>query len=263
MTYLQQLSGLASVFAFLCIIPMPKSCVSLHSVAKSMYLFPVVGAVIGLGVGVLAWGVFEVVEPLLAGLLVSAVLLVVAGLHHTDGLADMADGLMAHGDHKRRLDAMKDKTTGTGGIVSIVFSIAGLIITLSLFATSGVHVLFGIVLAETLAKFSMVVITAVGKPAAESGTGLLFVKTIHADKRKTVISVIITVAIVTMIIFIHGDMTSPWSYGVILVVMITAVAIPVFLACVAKHCFGGITGDVIGATNDIVRVSILVVFVSI
>ncbi len=260
---IRKLGGLASVFAFLSIIPMPgNSCVSLHSAARSMHLFPVVGATIGLVVGLFAWGVFEIVEPLLAGLLVSAVLLVITGLHHTDGLADMADGLMARGDHKRKLDAMKDRTTGTGGIVAVVLSIAGLVITLSLFTSSSIHVLFGIILAETLAKFSMVVISVVGKPVG-NGTGFLFANAIQTDRRKMMasiaITIAITIAVITMIMFVFDGV---WFYGIILVTA-TVLIIPISLAYVAKRCFGGITGDVIGATNDIVRIFVLAVFVSI
>lgn len=246
---------------------MPKSThthASLHGAARSMHLFPAVGAVIGLLLGLLAWGFFEVAEPLLAGLLVAAAILIVTGLHHTDGLSDFADGLMARGTRGRRLAAMKDRSTGTAGTAAIVLCVAGLIVALSLadgggitnvvdggIAIGGSHILIGIILGETLAKFSMVVMAAAGRPASAGGSGALFVEAMK-DRRKVAAAALMTIP---LIIFLGG------LVGVVMFVV--AVLVPLVLTRLSARVFGGVTGDVFGATNDLVRIASLVVFVSI
>ena len=80
-----------SVFSFLTIIPAGSS--DLQTIAKHMYLFPLIGIAIGLLLGAAGWGLSLFLEPLVVGLLVAAGLVLITGIHHTDGLSDFADGL--------------------------------------------------------------------------------------------------------------------------------------------------------------------------
>lgn len=255
--------GLVSVFSFLTILPMPQSALasaSLHGAARSMHLFPVVGAVLGLLLGLLAWGLFEVTgQPLLAGLLAAAAVLIVTGLHHTDGLSDFADGLMARGTRGRRLKAMKDRSTGTAGTTAIVLNVAGLIIVLSIAGGdkeagdgAGISgILIGVLLGEVLAKFSMVVMATTGRPASAAGTGALFIEAMK-DRRKVAAAALVTVPIMIIL---------GWPAGVLM--LAAAVIVPAVLARLSARAFGGVTGDVFGASNDMVRIASLAVFVSV
>ena len=56
-------------------------------------------------------------------------------------LADFADGLMTRGTKGKKRKAMKDLSTGSAGIVSVVLYIVGAIIALSL--TSGYELFQG------------------------------------------------------------------------------------------------------------------------
>ncbi len=101
------LKEIGSVFSFLTIIP--TSNANLETIAKFMYVFPIVGIVIGLIVGGFGYGLSEIgIEPLIVGLLVVALTAIITGIHHTDGLADFADGLMVKGTKEQKLSAMKD-----------------------------------------------------------------------------------------------------------------------------------------------------------
>ena len=93
------LKQIGSVFSFLTIIPTSNS--DLNSIAKNMYLFPIVGIVIGLVIGSLGYGLSLYLEPLVVSLVVVASLAVITGIHHTDGLADFADGLMTKGTKEK------------------------------------------------------------------------------------------------------------------------------------------------------------------
>ena len=259
--------GLASVFAFLSIIPVrpggraagaASTHAGLYGAARSMHLFPVAGCVIGLLAGLLAWALLAAagLEPLLAGLVTAAALLAITGLHHTDGLADFADGLMARGTRSRRRDAMKDKSTGTAGTAAIVLCVAGLIITISMLGDGGgddggLRIVAGIVLAEVAAKFSMVVMAYVGRPAPGGGSGAVFAEAMK-DGRKVAASAAITVPILVIL----GGLVPG------LAVLAVCVLAPAAMAGLAGRSFGGVTGDVFGAANDIVRIASLAVFVS-
>ena len=53
---------------------------------------------------------------IVVGALVLALLLWMTGLHHTDGLLDFGDGVMAHGTPEHKIEVMHDQLTGAGGL---------------------------------------------------------------------------------------------------------------------------------------------------
>ena len=239
------LKQISSVVSFLTIIP--TSNANLETIAKYMYLFPIVGIVIGLLIGSLGFGLSLFLDPLIVSLLVVASLAVVTGIHHTDGLADFADGLMTKGTKEKKLKAMKDVATGSAGIVSVVLYIVGAIIALSL--SSGFELFKIILLSEILAKFSMVLMASLGN-SATIGSNSPFVHMMK-DKRKLAIA-----AVITLIPFaIIGE---PSGF----LVLASGIVITMFMVGIATRNFGGITGDVLGATNEIVRLGSLLIFVS-
>ncbi len=213
-----------------------------------MYLFPIVGIAIGLLVGSFGFGLSFVLDPLLVSLLVVASIAIVTGIHHADGLADFADGLMVKGSKDRKLQAMKDLSTGSAGIVAIVLYLIGLVVTISL--TSGFDLFRAILISEILAKFSMVLMASLGN-SASLGSNSPFVK-IMKDKKKLAAAFIIMLIPVIVI----GETTGLMMLGV-------TVTITLFLLAISTRSFGGITGDVLGATNELTRLASLMVFVSI
>lgn len=240
------LKEISSVFSFLTIFP--SSNATLENTAKYMYLFPIVGIVIGLLVGSFGFGLSFLLDPLLVSLLVVASIAIVTGIHHADGLADFADGLMVKGSKDRKLKAMKDISTGSGGIVAIVLYLVGLIITISL--TSGFDLFRAILISEILAKFSMVLMASLGN-SASLGSNSPFVK-IMKDKKKLSAAFIIMLIPVVVV----GETTGLVMLGV-------TVTLTLFLLAISNRSFGGITGDVLGATNELTRLASLIVFVSI
>ncbi|HJL67291.1 MAG TPA: adenosylcobinamide-GDP ribazoletransferase [Nitrosopumilus sp.] len=240
------LKEIGSVFSFLTIFP--SSNATLENIAKYMYVFPVVGIIIGLLIGSFGFGLSFFLDPLLVSLLVVASIAIVTGIHHADGLADFADGLMVKGSRDKKIKAMKDLSTGSAGIVGIVLYLVGLIITISL--TSGFDLFKAILISEILAKFSMVLMASLGN-SASLGSNSPFVK-IMKDKKK------LTAAFIIMIIpvMIIGESTGLIMLGV-------TVTVTIFLLAISTRSFGGITGDVLGATNELTRLASLMVFVSI
>ncbi|MFL6349841.1 MAG: adenosylcobinamide-GDP ribazoletransferase, partial [Nitrososphaeraceae archaeon] len=87
--------SIQAIISFLTIIPGPKSSnTDLNSAANMMHFFPLAGLIIGCIIGGLAYGISLYLQPLIIGFVVTTALVLVTGLHHTDALADFADGLM-------------------------------------------------------------------------------------------------------------------------------------------------------------------------
>ncbi len=240
------LKEIGSIFSFLTIFP--SSNASLDNIAKYMFMFPIVGIAIGLLVGSLGFGLSFILEPLLVSLLVVASIAIVTGIHHADGLADFADGLMVKGSKDKKLKAMKDLSTGSAGIVGIVLYLIGLVITISL--TSGFDLFKAILISEILAKFSMVLMASLGK-SASLGSNSPFVKIMKNKKKLAIAFIIMLIPIIAV-----GETTGLVMLGV-------TIALTIFLLALSTRSFGGITGDVFGATNELTRLASLIVFVSI
>lgn len=240
------LKEIGSVFSFLTIIP--TSNANLETVAKYMYLFPIVGIAIGLLVGSLGYGLSFFLDPLIVSLLVVASLTLITGIHHTDGLGDFADGLMAKGGKEKKIKAMKDLATGSAGITAIVLYLVGLIVSISLL--TNVQLFLAIFLSEIVAKFSMVLMASIGK-SASIGSNSPFVD-LMKNRKKLAVTTIIT--LIPLIIL--GGTT-----GVI--IFAVGITFTLFLVAISTRSFGGITGDVLGATNELTRLASLLVFVSI
>ena len=239
------LKQIGSVFSFLTIIPTSNS--ELNSIAKNMYLFPIVGIVIGLVIGSLGYGLSLYLEPLVVSLVVVASLAVITGIHHTDGLADFADGLMTKGTKEKKRKAMKDLSVGSAGIFSIVLYAIGVIIALSL--SSGMELFKIILLSEIMAKFSMVLMAGLGN-SASIGSNSPFMDSMK-DKKRLLIAGIIT--IIPLIVI--GEMNG-------LIIFASGIILTIFLVGLSTKSFGGITGDVMGASNELTRLSSLLIFVS-
>ena len=82
--------------------------------------FPIVGAVVGL----IASGVWvvgnTVLAPLSASALTIAVIVLITGAFHHDGLADSMDGLVGGWNPEQRREILKDSRHGTYGVMALV-----------------------------------------------------------------------------------------------------------------------------------------------
>ena len=240
------LKEIGSIFSFLTIIP--TSNANLETVAKYMYLFPIVGITIGLLVGSLGFGLSFFLDPLIVSFLVVASLAIITGIHHTDGLADFADGIMAKGTKEKKLNAMKDLATGSGGIVAVVLYMIGLIIAFSL--SSGFQLFLAILLSEIIAKFSMVLMASLGQ-SASIGSNSPFVDLMKNRKKLLFTTVITLIPLIAL-----GGISGLFLFA-------AGTTLTLFLLGLATRCFGGITGDVLGATNELTRLASVIIFVSI
>lgn len=214
-----------------------------------MYLFPVAGAIIGALIGAMAFGISPFLHPLLVGLLVTGALVIITGVHHTDALADFADGLMAKGSKEVKRKAMLDPAVGSAGVAALVMYFAGMIIVFNTGFVSSLSLFVSIVVAEVIAKYVMVLLAHRGLSAWE-GFSSPFTEAMK-DRRKMLAATGIMVAIVWFAASYAG---------------LFALAVSLVLAGLMKRVsgksFGGISGDVLGASNEVTRLSSLIVLSS-
>ena len=223
---------LKSLLQFTTILPLGKPQ-DLEPFARHSYLYPVAGYVIG---ALVALPVFFIVDHTIAAAVAIALIMLISGAHHFDGLLDFGDGLMAHGDREKRIGALTDRYIGAGGVA------AGIVITLLLFTglQSSTSLVFAIIIGEVCAKFSMTILTAYGMPFREGIHSYL-----HQFSKPHF--PLIAAILCAPILFIP---IAPFKLiGAILV----AVLCPTILLLVSKRLFSGVNGDVVGAANEITR----------
>ena len=239
------LRGVRAVVSFLTIIPSKNT--ELEIIAKNMYLFPIAGALIGLVIGGAGYGLSLYVQPLIVGLLLTGGLVVITGIHHTDALCDFADGIMAKGTKEKKLLAMRDPAVGSAGVITVVLYVAGMILSLSMMR--GFVLFEAILVSELLAKFAMVLQANRGLSAWQ-GLSSPFTQYMK-DYKKLGIAAALSI---TPAVFL-GGMTGVFA-------TVTTVGLAFLLLAVANKSFGGISGDVFGASNELVRLASLLIFAS-
>jgi len=238
---------IASALSFLTIIPTKRY--DIIYTARNMYLFPLIGLIIGLIIGSLSFLLFSFVESFLLGFLITVTLLGITGFHHSDALADLADGLMAQGSIEAKHKIMSDPRNGTAGTIVLIFYIIGMIIFVSNIDQK-TKLLSVIIIAEVLSKYSMVLQCYLGK-SAWKGMNTLFIKEMKNNKKFLISNLILVASII-----IFG-----FNFYYIIASVITMVSVSITLLLIANRAFGGISGDTIGATNEISRFFIYLIHV--
>jgi adenosylcobinamide-GDP ribazoletransferase len=235
-----------SLFSFLTILTptMDKDCFT--DAAKAMFLFPLVGAFIGLLAGLFGWVTSQFLPSLVVGALVLGLLLLITGVHHTDGLLDFGDGVMAHGSAERKIEVMHDQLTGAGGLSLGIMTF--LITALSIAELNTGIIIQGVVVAEVSAKLSMVIGAWAGQ-SAHQGMASPFLEAMHGKKG--------TARLIAALVISFG-ITLPLLWLVGAVALLVAILTSLIMVGISHKHFKGVTGDVLGATNELTRMVSLI-----
>jgi adenosylcobinamide-GDP ribazoletransferase len=258
------------LLSFLTIIPVGGKEDFIFTTAEHMYLFPVIGAFIGLLgavyfvgssyiVGFLL-GLVNAVVALPTGFLVKffaaamtvAFLLVITGLQHFDGLIDLGNAVGLGNVHDRKMVAHAWTVTYSGAVLALVVEFAAFVglffVVNPLFAFAAVFA------AEVSAKLAMVTIVWVGKPS-HKGLGSIFLS--KAKKKLNAVAYLIAILVVfPLFAFIGNPLLGLVGVGIVLV----SVPVSFVMKKVSENVFGGVSGDMIGATNEVARAVVLVLF---
>jgi len=256
------------LLSFLTIIPVGGKEDFIFTTAENMWLFPLIGCIIGLFGG--AYFLFssaivgfvlhlanslvalpEFLARLVPAAMTIAFLSVITGLQHFDGLIDLGNAVGLRNLHDRKMKAHAWTVTYWGAVLALAVettTFLGLVFVNPLFA-------FGAILAaEVAAKLAMVTIVWVGKPS-HKGLGSIFLS--KAKKNLNALAYVFAVLISFAIFTLAGNVV----LGLV-AVGIVLVCVPVAFAMerVSNNVFGGVSGDTIGATNEVARAVALIVF---
>ena len=168
--------------------------------------------------------------------LVLAVQILLTGAMHEDGLADSADGLWGGLTRDRRLEIMRDSRIGTYGVLALGLSLGLRWSALAVLLPLGWQ---AVVVAAVVSRAAMVAVMAalpharsdglsrgVGRPgpwAAMAGIGLALVITLGAG-------------------------ITPMAAGLVAALLTGALA---------RRKLGGQTGDILGATQQVAEIAVL------
>ena len=202
-----------------------------------MAFFPLVGLVIGL---ILALGYHLLSslfpKPLALWLTIGLSALLTGGLH-LDGFADTMDGLASSGTREKILQVMRDSRIGAFGVISLIFLIGAKYFALDQISTNSIF--HSLILMAVMGRNAMVLV-CYRSPYARPEGGLAQPFTENLGAREIVISAAtaLGIALLTM-----------GMKGVIVFFGIGLFSMGYRFFFLKK--LGGVTGDILGSTNEL------------
>ena len=214
------------------------------SLEKSVAWFPVAGAIIGAAVGGVAAGLWFVVPPMVAAACAVTVGLLITGAFHEDGLGDIADAFGGGWTVERRLEILKDSRHGTYGVAAICASIVLRVIAVG--QLTGPRAMFtAVVSAHTMGRVAAVAMAGSMRLATHSGLGADY------GRGTTPVRAAVGSAV--------GIAIAATAVGWWVLPLVGAVAAAVLgTGLLARRKIGGISGDVLGATEQVAEILCLV-----
>ncbi len=229
---------------FLTVIPTGEARVSPpHEMEMAFSLFPLVGLGMGIDLTILGWLMAKLASTLVAASVLLVFWVVVTGGLHLDGIADSFDALSLGKKSDERLKIMKESTVGTFGVLAVVLLMMLKMAALTTLVQKGAW--RAILLTPMIARWSVVFLAHISEPARIGGLGIMAV---HASTRKA-----ITVASAIMC----GVLVLVWPAA--LLNLLWVVPMLVGISAFWRRMVGGITGDVLGSTVELVEMGVLVV----
>jgi adenosylcobinamide-GDP ribazoletransferase len=177
----------------------------------------------------------------LSSVLLVALLALLTGGLHLDGLGDTFDGLGAGTDRERALRIMDDSHTGAFGLIAIVLV---LFLKIHAIETIGVDRPRALLAAPVLGRWSMVLLGYRSR-AAKAGLGSTFME--HLSTKRLFLATFITLVLVAAIL-----------RGVGLAMMLWVAILSLASKSYFHRRLGGLTGDTFGAVGELSETSVLV-----
>jgi adenosylcobinamide-GDP ribazoletransferase len=236
--------SLRAAVSFLTVLPVANADGSPGERLGRAY-FPAIGALIGFAAGVAYVVAGAVTTPLLGAAVAVAVLAVMTGALHLDGLADSIDGLMARGDAARRLEVMRDPRLGSYGVTAI--AVVLLLEVAAIASMSPVRALAGLVIGGALSRLATLAIITFVPYVREAGLGLA-----AWDHRRRGLDLAVGAASAAVVCLLD------WKRALVALPLVALVAVS--LATFARRRIGGATGDICGAAAELCQLAVLLVF---
>ena len=102
---------------------------SIECMTKLTWFWPFIHLFIGILAAICGYASLEILHlnSFFTAAIVYAFLMIITGYNHLDGVMDMADGVMVHGEPEKKIMVMKDSSVGAGAMATL-FIVASLTI---------------------------------------------------------------------------------------------------------------------------------------
>lgn len=215
---------------------------------KGAAFLPLVGGVIGSIQWIIYYLLIQKLPMVVVAIFVVLTGILVTGALHVDGLGDTCDGFFAFKGKDRIIEIMKDSRIGTYACIALIFDILIKVSSLSCIRVSRAALI--IIAAPIISRAALITLAFIGKTAKKIGSGNLFIE--NVGKKEAMIAVFTALILCCLLIGLKES-----------VILITASL--GFTYLFNKFCeskIGGITGDNLGANNELVEMLVLVMFVA-
>jgi adenosylcobinamide-GDP ribazoletransferase len=237
------IDSLRSAVAFLTVIPVAAREGKPAARLGRAY-FPAVGALLGLLAGVAFAFTAAITNQLLGAVAAVAVMAVLTGGLHLDGVADAADGLFGRGDRAQRLETMRDPRVGSFGAIALIVVLFGDVAALSALAPG--RAIVALVAGGALSRLAMLWVIAFLPYVRETGLG------VAAGGTRRAFDLILGSALAALACLLD------WRRAIVALLLVGLTALTV--SGVARRRIGGATGDIYGATTELCQLAALIVF---
>jgi len=240
------LTALRGALGFLTRLPVGGDEGSWSAFRRTPVSIPLAGYVVG------ALAALPLLLPLpvpSAAALYLATLVLLTGVTHADGLADVGDAAAVHGgsDVARRRDVLKDTQTGVGGALAV--SLAFVTLGLGALGLAGTlpRVAFALALAAEVGAKAGVAFLVCTREAIHEGLG-------SALTEETTPTDLLPVVVAVLPVFVVASAAGA-GYAGALGALLAPLGIAWLVGIWARGALGGINGDVLGAANELGRVA--------
>lgn len=216
-----------------------------ETLAHAVVYFPLVGLLVGVAGGLAGWAATFAFPVPLAALICMLSTVIITGGFHEDGLADAADGLFGGHTPARRLEIMKDSRLGTYGAVALWFTLMARFLLLQELLRHAAGALFLCMLASahTLGRGAAVLLLqALPYVSGVESKSRGFAE--RLTPRQMAFALLLPIGVV----FVLPGPCGPSS-------LIAATLVAVCAGRWFRKKIGGITGDCLGATNQLVELA--------
>ena len=237
------MNSFLAALQFLTIVPIKISSLDGKKTAQSMAFFPLVGLLLGLALA----GLNSLLTKCGFAQISINIILVVAlaaltGGIHLDGLADTIDALSSAKKKEEMLAIMRDPHIGTMGVLGL----AGiLLLKIALISSLPLSIkISSLLLMCSLSRWSMVFATFLFPYARQEGKAKAFFKNIN-----------LRIFLLSTLIALSCSVATGGLPGIIVML---CVALSAYLIAKLVSCqISGITGDVLGAINELSELVVL------
>jgi adenosylcobinamide-GDP ribazoletransferase len=231
-----------AAFQFLTRIPAGSLPWSEDLLGRSAAFFPVVGLVVGGGAALVDWLCRPRVNDSLRAVAVLIFLVAITGGLHEDALADVADGLGVRRTREQALAIMRDSRIGSFGATALGLALLARYALIA--ALPPARAAATLITAHVLCRWTSLPLAAYLPPArGNDGQGASF--GLHVPRSSVLLGTLLAAAL-----------TAALLGKAFLLPLLVAAALVMLSGWYYRHRLGGITGDCLGAANQVTEIAI-------